>query len=460
MDVALNWLWQGGIVALATAAILRLIPRSRADARYRVVYVAYLAVLALPAVPLLASLLAPVSATGLTTAVPPVAMPVAWWTSGAAALAAWMLWAAGSAWRTATAMLALRRARRTARDLPADLEARLRHWQRLRRTGRRARLARSDGMGTAGVLGGRTPVIGISPLLLQQLDESDLDRVVIHEWAHVQRRDDVAQVGVRLMRAVVGWHPAVWWLERQLHVEREVACDEMAVTATGCAKAYATCLTTLAALAPARAGVPALGVVSASGLRQRVTRIVALGHSTPARASRLTPLAGAAAVTVLAVLVGHVEIVGAIADTGRRVATVAEQVLAVVPQVQPLPLIEDATMSHVVGAASPAPPAPSPSDPEQVVEVAAAEPAAPAAALASRRLPLSSDAVALPAPAAGAAASIDTPPPPAAAAEPGVRPLWEVAADAGKAVGAGSGQAAAATAGFFTRVGKQVARSF
>ena len=31
------------------------------------------------------------------------------------------------------------------------------------------------------------------------------------------------------MRALAGWHPAVWWLERQLRIEREVACDEIAV---------------------------------------------------------------------------------------------------------------------------------------------------------------------------------------------------------------------------------------
>ena len=47
---------------------------------------------------------------------------------------------------------------------------------------------------------------------------------------------------------VVGWHPAAWWLERQLEFEREAACDEIAVSVTGSAKEYATCLATLAAL--------------------------------------------------------------------------------------------------------------------------------------------------------------------------------------------------------------------
>ena len=37
---------------------------------------------------------------------------------------------------------------------------------------------------------------------------------------------------------------------------------------------------------------------------------------------------------------------------------------------------------------------------------------------------------------------------------------WDKAVEAGKAIGTRSEQAAVATAGFFTRIGKQVARSF
>jgi hypothetical protein len=51
-----------------------------------------------------------------------------------------------------------------------------------------------------------------------------------------------------------------------------------------------------------------------------------------------------------------------------------------------------------------------------------------------------------------------TPPDASQPAAP-VRP-WTAAADAGVAVGAGSQKAAVATAGFFSRFGKSVARSF
>ena len=49
MDVLLNWLWQGVVVALAAAALLRVIPQLRTQARYRTVWAACVVVLALAA---------------------------------------------------------------------------------------------------------------------------------------------------------------------------------------------------------------------------------------------------------------------------------------------------------------------------------------------------------------------------------------------------------------------------
>ena len=107
---------------------------------------------------------------------------------------------------------------------------------------------------------------------LASLSDADLDRVVVHEWAHVQRRDDLTQHVQWLVRVVAGWHPALWWLGRQMDLEREVACDEIAVSQTGTAKGYAQCLVTLAGLSngPARP-LPVLAV-SPSRLQRRLVR--------------------------------------------------------------------------------------------------------------------------------------------------------------------------------------------
>ena len=86
------------------------------------------------------------------------------------------------------------------------------------------------------MLGFGSPIIALAPRLLTELSAPDLDRVLVHEWAHVQRRDDLAQLVQHIVRAIAGWHPAVWWLERRLDFEREAACDEVAVDVTGSRK--------------------------------------------------------------------------------------------------------------------------------------------------------------------------------------------------------------------------------
>ena len=63
--------------------------------------------------------------------------------------------------------------------------------------------------------------------------------MLIHEWAHVQRRDDLVNILQIVVRIIAGWHPALWWIDHRLHIEREIACDEITVAVTGSPKAYA-----------------------------------------------------------------------------------------------------------------------------------------------------------------------------------------------------------------------------
>ena len=60
MDLILNWLWQGGLVAAAAALVLRVNPRWRAPIRYRFLWAACVVVLALPAMPSILATVAPV----------------------------------------------------------------------------------------------------------------------------------------------------------------------------------------------------------------------------------------------------------------------------------------------------------------------------------------------------------------------------------------------------------------
>jgi beta-lactamase regulating signal transducer with metallopeptidase domain len=409
-----------------------------------------------------------------------VPLPQGWWTSDLLLMTAWLFWAAFSATRVARAAAALRRARQQCRQFPWDVERLLGHWNQVRTRGRRTRLALSNSVRTAAVFSCGPPVIAVAPGLVDNLRLEEVDQVVIHEWAHIQRRDDVAQALLLAARVVAGWHPAVWWLGHRLEIEREVACDETAVAVTGSAKAYARCLTKAATL-PARHLLPpvaALGALSSPALSIRISRVLSQMHGPRLRWARSSTAAAIALLGALSFALGHVRIVAA--------GTVVSQDPPAAPvQVDPLtpagPAIVPAVPAARPGTGSPEgvnagpvsrtlPPAPSPST----------APPAPAAARAAGSAPRTEAAIDRPAetpPLINQAPSsipslTQSPDPPLSshglqlpmAPNPSATdapvPPWTAAATAGTAVGRGSQRAAVAAAGFFTRVSKRIAGSF
>ena len=291
MDFIANWLVQGCIVALVTVVIVRCwLPRAEAAARYLVCWVGLSTLLALPLVSLIPLALSPVHGVTVdaTASAGLVSLPHSP-TSVPLIIGAWLVWLAVFGAQLTTAMVALQRARQRCRAFPLALERRLPSWTRVKHQGRAAQLVVSDDVRAAAVIGCGAPVIAIAPALVQHLTAAELDRIVIHEWAHVQRRDDLGNVAQLIVRLLAGWHPGVWWLDRWLRAEREVACDEMAVTLTGSSKIYAACLVKLASLPLAsRDTLPTLGVLSSASLATRVERIVSrTGHSFPESVSHV-----------------------------------------------------------------------------------------------------------------------------------------------------------------------------
>ena len=314
MAVILNWLWQGSAVALVATLLLAIITRSRARDRYLTVWAALISVMALPIVPaVLESAPVPAIVDAAPAADAPfIAIPVAWWTSNAFAAMVWGAWVAIAAGRVLRSAIALRRVRRAARCIAAARQDRLAHWSTVKMRGRRTQLMVCRGVRTAAVLGCGSPAIAIAPSLLGQLSDEELDRIVIHEWAHVQRRDDWTQLLVSCINVVAGWHPAVWWLDRQLRLEREVACDELAVTITGSAKGYAASLVKLAALPAGGAALPSLAAIGQAGLRHRVARILSCDRLPSPWTSRAAAAAGGVSLCLVAVALGGVRAIEAV----------------------------------------------------------------------------------------------------------------------------------------------------
>jgi beta-lactamase regulating signal transducer with metallopeptidase domain len=460
MHAVLNWLWQGCVVAVALAAMLGLLDRARANVRYLVCWAAQLFVLALPLLAFLepaaghrsALLRVPVGAV--------VSIPDVWWASGVAMIAAWLVWVAIGAVHFGSAMLAVRRARAHSQPFPAHVESALVHWRQVRDYGRRSRLVVSDAVGAAAVLGSGAPVIAVAPSLVARLEADELDRVIVHEWAHIQRRDDIVNLLQVAIRTVAGWHPAVWWIDRRLHAEREVACDETTVAITGAPKSYAACLVKLAELRDATVSpLAAPAVVAAWGLRARVTRIVTMKTFLAPRRSFGFAAVVAMTLAVVTVVAAQTRLVKPAGldfpfDSLRATMFRFEGLAPVVP-----PAITSETSTNTRASVSRATPSVVQQEPlatdgtgnpvlSEPREFEPQEPGSPSTAVESIE---PHDAV---------EASVDVPPSPVAAAGEPERSPWAAAADGGKSIGKKSKDAGLATAGVFSRFARRVAGSF
>jgi len=143
--------------------------------------------------------------------------------------------------------------------------------------GRRVvRLCVSDEVSVPSVVGFFKPLILLPPGLLMKLSAGDLERIVLHEMEHLRRGDDWTNLLQKVSLVLFPVNPVLLWVERRLCVERELACDDGVLRATGARKAYATCLANLAEQSMIRRGaLLALGAWERqSELARRVTRIL------------------------------------------------------------------------------------------------------------------------------------------------------------------------------------------
>ena len=467
MDAVLNWLWQGGVVAAALRLMLFALERASANLRYAVCWAAALFVIALPALPSLQSTPLLPDAFRATQGDAIVSLPDAWWTSMLVILAAWALWASIQIVRFVSAVIAIRRARARSRAFPLHPESVLPHWRRVRRDGRSATLVLSDSVTTAAVLGWGSPMIAVAPSLVKTLEADELDRVLIHEWAHVQRSDDLVNILQILVRIIAGWHPALWWIDHRLHIEREIACDEITVAVTGSPKSYAQCLMKLASLRATPAAIrTAPAVFTASSLRARVVKLVSPHSSITPAWSRSIAAAIVTALCLISVGVGGLNFVEAtawampLAVPSRMLTARLDRVAPIAPPPRSVEMPNDRssrpTMARAPSAQRPR------VEPPATLSTPRTEPDAPSTAEVLNH--------------------VDAPPAAKVGAEPapvepipGVRPIplarsdvgpearqspWSVAAAGGAALGRKSKDAGVATAGFFSRAARRVGGSF
>ncbi|HEV3049173.1 MAG TPA: M56 family metallopeptidase, partial [Longimicrobium sp.] len=121
------------------------------------------------------------------------------------------------------------------------------------------------------VVGWLRPVILVPVSALTGLTPRQVELLVLHELAHIRRHDYLVNLLQSVCETLLFYHPAVWYVGRQIRAEREHCCDELAVGLAG-VREYAGALATLEEL---RQRAPALAVAANGGsLLARVRRLV------------------------------------------------------------------------------------------------------------------------------------------------------------------------------------------
>src|ERR1700758_513401 len=260
----LNGVGEGVLIALFAWVLLRMIGRRNAGTRFAVWFCALGAIV-----------LAPFLETSTTAPIvhpsAAIVMPREW---------SWYLFAA---W-TAIALVGMARVVAGLRHLhvirkscvpveTSTLDSAILQAMQDFRSVRGVELCASDAVQIPTAIGFFRPAVVLPSWTLRELSAAELHALVLHELAHLRRWDDWTNLAQKILRALFFFHPAVWWVERRLSLEREMACDDMVLAHTANPRAYAECLVSLAEKNFLRRGL-ALAQAAVGRMRQTSLRVL------------------------------------------------------------------------------------------------------------------------------------------------------------------------------------------
>jgi beta-lactamase regulating signal transducer with metallopeptidase domain len=275
----LDSLIEGGVICLCAALILRLVPRQSAATRFAVWFSALVAIAFLPWVN------GAWLHTGVANAAPghaAIALPRSW---AIYFLAGWGILAFWFSVRLGRAIWHLNALRKRCIPVdPSELDPVLQRTLQHQGGRRQIALCTSEQVRVPTAVGLVEPAILIPHSLMCELSPVDLNQVVLHELAHFRRWDDWTNLIQQALTALLFFHPAVWWIEKKLGLEREMACDDAVLAETASPRAYAECLARLAEKSFVTRGI-ALAQSVLGKVRQtsaRVARILDVNRPAPA----------------------------------------------------------------------------------------------------------------------------------------------------------------------------------
>jgi len=226
-----------GIAALAWI-LLRVLGRQNSGTRFAVWFSALMGIALLP------FLSHPAAGRAGMTQPAEIMMPASW---AAYVFLGWALIATVGLIRIGAGFWRLRHLRKSCTSLlPSSLDPLLQKSLREFDSPRSAAICVSDKLRVPTAIGFLKPMVVFPPWALLELSAVELNTILLHELAHLRRWDDWTNLVQKVLGALLFFHPAVWWLEKKLALEREMACDDVVLTQTQSPRAYAECLVSLA----------------------------------------------------------------------------------------------------------------------------------------------------------------------------------------------------------------------
>ena len=291
----IHFAWQGALLALAAAGILRLCRPQSANTRYIISCVALVAMLASPAITarVLWSPMSDVTQTVTlhqTVSSPQVMSPAlgrgmtddtsllgSLWTRVNAVLPivvfgwlavvmALLVRMAGGLWRVRHLHVRSLSMALSGWQATGDRIASRLHVNRV------IHIVESALVETPTAIGWLKPVILLPIAALANLSPSQVEAILAHELAHIRRHDYIVNIAQTLAETLLFYHPGVWWVSKQIRTEREHCCDDVTMAVCGDPVDYATALAELEAYRSRRTSL-ALAVTDGS-LTDRVRRIL------------------------------------------------------------------------------------------------------------------------------------------------------------------------------------------
>jgi TonB family protein len=111
-------------------------------------------------------------------------------------------------------------------------------------------------------VGVRRWVLLVPPGFLEGIAPDDLDALIAHEFAHMERRDFAKNVLYGLLSIPASHHPLLWLTRARLAESRELVCDAQAADLLAGRESYARSLLRLAAMLSESATAGALHAVA------------------------------------------------------------------------------------------------------------------------------------------------------------------------------------------------------